>query len=107
MDLKLYYDKIKELEKQIVNEFAVVISNETADGGKAGTKTEVPRRLAAKLIVDGLARLATPEEMTAFRTALEEAQKLAEDVAAASRVQIAVLSSADMERLKGASQKRG
>jgi len=107
MDLKIYYDKIRDVEKQILNEIAVVVSNETADGGKAGTKTEVPRRLAARLIVDGLARLATPAEAAAFRTALEEAQKLAEDVAAAARVQIAVLSSADMERLKGASQKKG
>ena len=39
-------------------EFPLVVSVETSDGGKGGTKTEVPRRLAAKLLVEGQARLA-------------------------------------------------
>jgi len=107
MDLKLYYDKIREVETKILEEFAVVVSRETADGGKEGTKTEVARRLAAKLIVEGLARVANPEEVKVFRDALAEAQRVAEQVAAASRVQLAVLSSAELDRLRGASQKKG
>ena len=107
MDLKLYYDKIRAVESKILEEFAVVVSRETADGGKEGTKTEVARRLAAKLIVEGLARVANPEEVKVFRDALAEAQRVAEQVAAASRVQLAVLSSAELDRLRGASQKKG
>jgi len=104
MDLKLYYDKVRQAEKAILDEFPLVISSETADGGKAGTRTEVPRRIAAKLIVDGLARLATPEEVKSFREALEEAQRLAEKAAAAAQVQIAVLSRVELEQLKNSSQ---
>ena len=31
MDLKLYYDKIRAVESKILEEFAVVVSRETAD----------------------------------------------------------------------------
>ena len=67
MDLQIYYQKIREVEAKIADEFPIVVSNETADGGKDGRKTEVPRRLGAKMIVDGLARLATKEELKAYR----------------------------------------
>jgi hypothetical protein len=106
MDLKLYYDKIREAEARILEDFPVVISNATPDGGKEGTKTEVPRRLAAKLIVEGLARLASEEEIRAFREALEEAQRIAEQVAAAARVEVAVLSSVELAKLRSAGRSK-
>ena len=55
-----------------------MVSVETSDGGKGGTKTEVPRRLAAKLVVEGLARLASKDELKAYREMLAEAKRLAE-----------------------------
>ena len=55
MDLRIYYQKIREIESKIETEFPVVKSRETADGGKGGTLTEVSRNTAAKLIVDGVA----------------------------------------------------
>ena len=67
MDLQVYYQKIREMETKIADEFPLVVSMETADGGKGGTKTEVPRRLAAKLLVEGLARLASKDELKAYR----------------------------------------
>ncbi len=104
MDLKLYYQKIRDVETKLLDEFPIIVSRETADGGKDGIKTEVPRRLAAKLIVEGLARLASTEEARLFREMVLEAKRVAEQVAAATRVQLAVLSTAELERLKGASQ---
>jgi hypothetical protein len=104
MDLKLYYQKIREVETIISEEFPIIVSRETADGGKEGTKTEVPRRLAAKLIVEGLARLASTEEARLFRERMLAAKRTAEQVAAAARVQLAVLSSAELDRLKGTPQ---
>ena len=41
----------------------VVISLETPDGGKAGVPTEVSRRNAARLIVEGWAELANADEI--------------------------------------------
>jgi hypothetical protein len=67
MDLRGYYEKIRDMESKIVEMFTVIVSLETPDGGKAGTTTEVSRALAAKMIVEGLARLATAEEKRALR----------------------------------------
>ncbi len=104
MDLKVYYQKVRELETKILEEFPIVVSRETADGGKEGTKTEVARKLAAKLIVEGMARLASTEEVKAFREALAEAKRVVEQVAAAAQVKLAVLSSAELDKLRGGSQ---
>jgi hypothetical protein len=62
MDLRGYYQKVREVEATIADAFAVIVSLETSDGGKAGTQTEVTRSLAARMIVDGLAHLAKPDE---------------------------------------------
>jgi hypothetical protein len=66
MELRSYFQKIKQVEFAIAELFTLVVSLETGDGGKAGTLTEVSRSLAAKLIVDGLARLADAAEKQAY-----------------------------------------
>ena len=100
MDLQVYYQKIREMETKIADEFPLVVSAETSDGGKSGTKTEVPRRLAAKLLVEGLARLASKEESKAHRDMLAEAKRIAERAAAAARLQLTVLSTTELDRLR-------
>jgi len=62
MDLRIYYQKVREMEAKIAEEFPYVISRETPEGGKAGTRTQVPRRIAAKMIVEGLADLAKKDK---------------------------------------------
>lgn len=100
MDLQLYYQKIRETETKIADEFALVVSLETSDGGKSGRKTEVPRRLAAKLLVEGQVRLATKDEVKAHRESLAEAVRLAERAAAAAKLQLTVLSTNELDRLR-------
>jgi hypothetical protein len=73
MDLRAYYEKIRTIEAVIDAVFAVVTSRTTPDGGRAGVQTELPRAVAARLIADGKADLATPEE-TAQYQALAEAK---------------------------------
>ena len=68
MDLRGYYQKIKEVESKIADAFAVIVSLESPDGGKAGAQTEVTRSLAARMIVNGLARLATAAEKRALES---------------------------------------
>lgn len=77
MDLKVYYKKIREIEASITEPVAVVISRATEDGGKAGMKSEVPRRLAAKLIAEEKAELASAEEAAEYRAELETQWKAA------------------------------
>ena len=79
MDLQLYYAKLRQEERGISEEFPIIVSQETANGGKAGKWTEVPKRIAAKFVVQGLARLANAEEATAFRASQTEAKKAAEE----------------------------
>src|SRR5580700_11391362 len=104
MDLQLYYQKIREFAVTIEEEFPVLVSRETADGGKNGTLTEVPAKLAAKMVVDGTARLAKPKEAEAFRQDQAERKRLSDQEVAAAKVQLTVLSTAVLNRLKGITQ---
>ena len=100
MNLRTYYEKIREFERQIEGECAVVVSLETPDGGKPGQKTEAPKRVAAKMVVDGSARLATVKEATAFRDAQAEAAAKVERDAAAARVQVTLVAAPELEAIR-------
>jgi hypothetical protein len=100
MDLKLYYQKLRDKESEITEAFPIVVSNETADGGKLGVLTEVTPAIAAKMLVEGVARLATPKEEMAFRTVQAEAKRAADQAAAASKVQFTVVSTTELNKLK-------
>lgn len=71
MDLRAYYERIRQIEDGIEGEFAVVISRATPDGGRAGVRAEMARAAAARLIADGKADLANPEEAARFRAEAE------------------------------------
>src|SRR5437762_11027300 len=101
MDLRVYYKKIRETETSISEAFPVVVSQETPNGGKAGTKMEVPRRTAAKMIVDGTATLAMAEEAQSFRDEKAAAKQIADDAAAAARLQITLVGSDELSALRG------
>jgi len=78
MDLRAYYDKIRMIETLIDAVFAVVTSRATPDGGRAGVMTELPKAAAARLIADGKADLANPEEAAQFRSQTESKWKEAQ-----------------------------
>ena len=98
MDLKVYYQKLRQVESGIEGVNTVVVSQATPDGGKAGVITEAPRAIAARLIVEGSARLATEEEARAFFEECAEKQRLAEKAAVASRIQVTVVSEPDPKK---------
>jgi hypothetical protein len=106
MDLKLYYQKIRDVASKIEEPFPVLVSVETADGGKDGILTEVPQALAAKMVVEGTAHLASNPEAKTFRQQQAEAKRALEQAAAAAKVQLAVLSTDDLNRLKGTSKSK-
>ncbi len=103
MDVKAYYKRLREVEEEITDAFPVVASIDTADGGRDGEFTETPRWVAARMIAQGQARLATAEEASAYRRAQAEAAAKAEKQANAAKLQVAVLSQADFNKLKGGS----
>lgn len=57
MDLRVFYQRIREVEAEISEPFVRMVSKTTPDGGKAGVKTDVSRRVAARLIAEGKAEL--------------------------------------------------
>ena len=101
MDLKLYYQKIRDLEQDLKHPCAVVISLETPDGGAAGVRTEVSARIAAKMIVEGRARPASTEEAREFHEQKLESKRVADQLDASKRMQITVVSESDLRALKG------
>ncbi len=102
MDLRVFYQKLRKIEQEIADPHVVVVSNETSDGGRAGQKSEVSRSIAARLILEGRARLAVPEETAEYRSAVEQARQDAEQRAMAQKIQVNVMSEADFRSLKGA-----
>lgn len=100
MRLKNYYEKIRATEATLPEGFVVVVSQETSDGGRAGVRTETPRYVAARLIVEGRARIATEEEAGAFRETVVEARRAADQETAAKSVQLTVISASELKALK-------
>ena len=96
MDLKQYFRKIRDLEATLTEEYPIVVSRETSEGGKAGQIAEVSRANAARLIVDGRAALATDEQKRQYRDEQELAKQAAERAELAKRVQVAIVSEADL-----------
>src|SRR5579872_933011 len=99
MDLTMYYQKIREMEGTIAAPCVVVISNGTGDGGKGGVPVEVARHLAAKMVVDGSARLASAEEAASYHAQQEAALKAARAAAAETRVAVTMVPSGDWKKL--------
>jgi molybdenum-dependent DNA-binding transcriptional regulator ModE len=99
MDLRAYYQKIREMEKGLA-EPCVVVSVETSDGGKAGVRTEVTRQVAARMVVEGRARVANDEETREFLEQKLEAKRAADQLAAASRMQVTVVPSSEWRNVR-------
>jgi hypothetical protein len=100
MDLKKFYQKLRQVESEIMEPFPVVVTEETPDGGKAGQKAEVSRLNAARMIVEGRARLAQPADAAAYRESVEQALREAQQQALAQKVHLNVISAADLRALK-------
>ena len=99
MDVKTYYQKIRETEATIPTPYAVVSSLATDDGGKKGVLVEVPRHLAAKMIVEGSAEIAMPEAASAFLRSQEAASRAAQQAATAAKVEVTMVSSDELKKL--------
>jgi hypothetical protein len=105
MDLKLFYQKVRQLAASIPEPHVVIASKETPEGGRAGVLSEVTRAIAAQLIAEGKAELATEEAAKEFRAQAAEARRLAEQAAAAHKLEITLLSEKDQRPVKGVLRK--
>lgn len=92
MDLKGFFRKVREVEEKIHEVDVYVTSLATPDGGQEGVITQVARRVAAQLIVDGKARIPTTEELAAFLADEAEKRLFRNRQEAASRIQVQLVS---------------
>lgn len=106
MDLRVFFHKVRQIEQQILSPHAVVVSLETNDGGKPGILTEVTRESAAKLVVDGRARLATKEEAKAFHDRLLSGIREYEQEEMKSKVNVTFISEEDLQALRNRTRKQ-
>jgi hypothetical protein len=101
MDLRVYYQKVRQVEAGLTEADVVVVSHETPEGGRAGVRSEVSKRTAAQMVVSGKARLATAGEAAEFREETAAARQAIEQERAASRVQFTVAPESDLRWLRG------
>ncbi len=105
MDLRIYFQKMREIESEITAPFVVVSSLDTPDGGRAGRFTEVPRAVAAQLIVEVKARLTTEDEAREYRERTERARVEAEQAVAKSGMRFTLLTEQESRVLRSPRQK--
>jgi hypothetical protein len=95
MDLRSYFRRIGEFEKDMQDRDQLVVSLATPDGGKEGVMTVVPRRVAAELMVHGRARMATDEETAEFEKEQSASRRAWEEAELARRIQVQVVKEMD------------
>jgi hypothetical protein len=100
MELRSFFQLLREAEAAITSEHVVVASEATPDGGKAGIFTEVSRANAARLIVERRARLATADESAAFLKKQEDSTKIANLPVLDPRMPIAIFSEPEIRQLR-------
>lgn len=96
MDLKQYFKKINDTEASIESPFPLIVSLETADGGKPGIVVEVSRREAAKALVENRAVLANEEQTKVYFERETARRKSAEKAELSRRLQIAIISDSQL-----------
>jgi hypothetical protein len=104
MDLRSFFQKLRRIEQEIADPHVVMVSHETPDGGRSGQLAEVSRSNAARLILEGHAHLATAEQSAEFRAAARQALEEAQQRMIAEKVQVNVITDADLRALKSASR---
>jgi hypothetical protein len=88
MNVKVYYQRIRELERTLADPFVVIVSHDTPDGGRGGLLTEVPKHLAARMIADERAHLASEDATLQFRGKSADAKRTAEEFLLADKRQV-------------------
>ena len=102
MDMKSYFRRVREVEATIVDKDAVIVSAQTADGGREGVITEVPRAVAARLVAEGRARLAFDAERSEYVAATRERHAQAEEAHRRARPLLTAITAEELQILRGA-----
>ena len=97
MDIRQYFRKMREVEAGLSDEFPILVSLETSDGGKAGMIFEATRSNAARMLVEARAALASDEQREQYVERLATAKKAADTADMMKRLQLAIVEDADLQ----------
>jgi hypothetical protein len=98
MNLRSYFQRIREVERSLTTPFTVIVSHETSDGGKDGLLTEVSSQLAARMIADGRAHLANDDVVRDFQQKKADAKRVADEEAMASKMQVTIVPTMELRK---------
>jgi hypothetical protein len=99
--LRAYFQKIRDTAAKYPDKDLVIVSRATGDGGKSGVWTEVPKDVAAMMVVEGTADVATADVAEEYRKTVAAARRQAEEQLAATRVPLSLVTTAELLRLRG------
>jgi hypothetical protein len=105
MDLKQYFRKLNDTQALIEEQYPLIVSLETSDGGKAGVIMEVSRQEAARAIVESRGVLANDEQKKAYFDQEAGRKKSAEKAELSRRLQVAIISESDLRNAVAQSKK--
>ena len=95
MNLRKYYEAVK-FERQKLNEpFTFVTSLATPNGGVEGCVREVESDVAARMIVDRVARLSEPSEVDAYLAQQQTYRAKAKEEELRQRVRITLVNESE------------
>ncbi len=100
MDLKKHYHRIREISASLPDDSIVLVSRATPDGGRPGCYVETTREVAARMIADGTAELASEADAARFREEARQQQAEEERRRAAARIQVSVITEEQARKLK-------
>ena len=89
-----FYRESREHAESIKEDFPLLISKNTRNGGKAGVFSEVSREEAGRRLASNSHRLATPEETAKHRSETSDARLAAETSDAAQKMRLAIIQQA-------------
>ena len=91
MNLRKYYESVKETRKSLSEPYVYLTSKSTPNGGVAGVVTEVETDIAAKMIVDGVASPSEEHEIAACKAKREADRIRAKEEEMRNRVRITLV----------------
>jgi len=100
MDLRTFYQRVREVASSIADDPTLVTSLQTPEGGKPGIISEVTRTNAARMIAEGKARLASGEEAEAHRAHLQASLERMRRELESRNLQVTVISEAELRRMR-------
>jgi hypothetical protein len=97
MNLRKYYEEVKQVREKLESEFVYLTTSETPNGGVEGRVFEVAADTAARMLVDRVARLSTEDEVAAYLVEAAKLRHAAQEEQMKSRLRVSLVQEPQFE----------